>query len=61
VLRFSPSRRLLYDIYPGGIEVHDGFQQTFERTSSEILSGVQNALKSTGANQVLLTGHSLGM
>ncbi|KAE9405380.1 alpha/beta-hydrolase [Gymnopus androsaceus JB14] len=43
-----------------GIQVHDGFQDTFERTSAGVLSGVQSALASTGASNVLVTGHSLG-
>lgn len=42
------------------MQVHDGFQKTFERTADGVLSGVQNALSSTGANKVLVTGHSLG-
>ncbi|CAK5277150.1 unnamed protein product [Mycena citricolor] len=43
-----------------GIKVHTGFQSTFERTADGILSGVQTALLSTGASNVLVTGHSLG-
>ncbi|KZT25361.1 alpha/beta-hydrolase [Neolentinus lepideus HHB14362 ss-1] len=43
-----------------GVQVHDGFQKTFERTADGVLSGVQNALSSTGATKVLVTGHSLG-
>jgi len=43
-----------------GIQVHDGFQDTFERTSAGVLSGVQSAIASTGATNVLVTGHSLG-
>ena len=42
------------------MQVHDGFQLTFGRTSDSILSGVQSALASTGVNKVLVTGHSLG-
>ncbi|KAJ7575605.1 alpha/beta-hydrolase [Mycena floridula] len=43
-----------------GIKVHSGFQDTFERTADGLLSGVQNAIASTGASKVLVTGHSLG-
>jgi len=50
----------LFPNAPSGIQVHDGFQQTFGRTSDGILSGVQNALSSTGVNKVFVTGHSLG-
>jgi len=49
--------------FPGAdenIRVHDGFQKTFERTADGVLSGVQAALAETGANQVVVTGHSLG-
>jgi len=50
----------LFPNAPSGIKVHDGFQQTFGRTSDGILSGVRNALSSTGVNKVFVTGHSLG-
>lgn len=50
----------LFPNAPSGVQVHDGFQLTFGRTSDGILSGVQNALASTGVNKVLVTGHSLG-
>ncbi|KIM90144.1 hypothetical protein PILCRDRAFT_811875 [Piloderma croceum F 1598] len=50
----------LFPSAPSSVQVHDGFQKTFERTSDSVLSGVQNALKSTGVNKVLVTGHSLG-
>ncbi|KAK0452773.1 alpha/beta-hydrolase [Desarmillaria tabescens] len=43
-----------------GIEVHSGFLETFSRTASTILSTVKSALSSTGADSVVLTGHSLG-
>ncbi|KAK0188335.1 Alpha/Beta hydrolase protein [Armillaria mellea] len=42
------------------IEVHSGFQGTFSRTASTVLSTVQSALASTGAQSVVVTGHSLG-
>jgi len=42
------------------ITVHDGFQQTFERTADGLLSGVLAGLDSTGVKKVLVTGHSLG-
>ncbi|TFK48429.1 alpha/beta-hydrolase [Heliocybe sulcata] len=42
------------------VQVHDGFQKTFERTADGVLSGVRDALNSTGAKKVLVTGHSLG-
>ncbi|KIK50351.1 hypothetical protein GYMLUDRAFT_51247 [Collybiopsis luxurians FD-317 M1] len=43
-----------------GIQVHDGFQQTFERTADGVLAGVQQGLAANNANNVLITGHSLG-
>ncbi|KAJ7156889.1 alpha/beta-hydrolase [Mycena crocata] len=50
--------------FPGtegqGIKVHDGFQQTFERTADGLLAGVEKALADTGAGKVVVTGHSLG-
>jgi len=42
------------------ILVHSGFEYTFSRTADGVLSGVQNALASTGFNNVAVTGHSLG-
>lgn len=43
-----------------GIQVHSGFQQTFKRTASQILSTVLSSLQTTGSSNVLVTGHSLG-
>jgi hypothetical protein len=43
------------------IQVHDGFQKTFEWTADGLLAGVKRALSTTGSKQVLVTGHSLGM
>ncbi|KAF5386423.1 hypothetical protein D9757_006630 [Collybiopsis confluens] len=43
-----------------GIKVHDGFQETFERTADEILAAVQQGLEENNAKNVLITGHSLG-
>jgi hypothetical protein len=43
------------------IQVHDGFQKTFERTADGLLAGVKQALSNTGSKKVLVTGHSLGM
>ncbi|KAJ7027921.1 alpha/beta-hydrolase [Mycena alexandri] len=43
-----------------GIQVHSGFQQTFERTADGLLAGVMKGLASTGAKKVTVTGHSLG-
>jgi hypothetical protein len=40
--------------------VHDGFQQTFERTVDSLLAGVMDGLKSTGVKKIVVTGHSLG-
>jgi hypothetical protein len=40
--------------------VHDGFQQTFERTADGLLAGVMKGLASTGVKKVVVTGHSLG-
>ncbi|KAJ7281985.1 alpha/beta-hydrolase [Mycena rebaudengoi] len=42
------------------IKVHDGFQDTFERTADGLLAGVMAGLASTGAKKVSVTGHSLG-
>jgi len=50
----------LFPNAPSDIKVHDGFQKTFARTSDGVLSGVQSALKSSGFNKVIVTGHSLG-
>ncbi|KZT56755.1 alpha/beta-hydrolase [Calocera cornea HHB12733] len=48
--------------FPGlsGIEVHDGFQSTFESTAASVLSAVQTAISSHGATQLYVVGHSLG-
>ncbi|KAJ7018464.1 alpha/beta-hydrolase [Mycena alexandri] len=43
-----------------GIKVHDGFQQTFQRTADGLLAGVKANLASTGIKKVVVTGHSLG-
>ncbi|KAF7288972.1 Lipase-3 domain-containing protein [Mycena indigotica] len=43
-----------------GIKVHDGFQNTFQRTADGLLAGVQKNLASTGVQKVVVTGHSLG-
>ncbi|KAK0202313.1 alpha/beta-hydrolase, partial [Desarmillaria ectypa] len=42
------------------IQVHSGFLDTFLRTASTVLSVVKYALSTTGATNVILTGHSLG-
>ncbi|KAF5369800.1 hypothetical protein D9758_001176 [Tetrapyrgos nigripes] len=42
------------------IQVHNGFQKTFERTADGVLSGVLNGLATKGASKILVTGHSLG-
>ncbi|KAJ7108990.1 alpha/beta-hydrolase [Mycena crocata] len=42
------------------ITVHDGFQQTFERTADGLLAGVMAGLAATGVKKVVVTGHSLG-
>src|SRR4030081_2284581 len=44
----------------GDVKVHDGFQDTFLRTSGTVLNSVRNALAANSATQVLVTGHSLG-
>ncbi|EJT98310.1 lipase [Dacryopinax primogenitus] len=48
--------------FPGtsGMEVHDGFQQTFERSASAILGAVQSGISTYGASQLFVLGHSLG-
>jgi len=43
-----------------GIQVHEGFQETFERTADSMLAGVQKGLADNNAKNVLVTGHSLG-
>ncbi|KAJ7132176.1 alpha/beta-hydrolase [Mycena epipterygia] len=43
-----------------GIQVHSGFQQTFERTADGLLAGVMKGLADTGVKKVVVTGHSLG-
>lgn len=50
----------LRSMFSAGVQVHDGFQKTFERTADGVLSGVKDALSSTNATNVLVTGHSLG-
>jgi len=45
---------------PSGVLVHEGFQDTWQRSASDVLSTVQNAIKQTGVKKVLVTGHSLG-
>ncbi|KAJ7093495.1 alpha/beta-hydrolase [Mycena epipterygia] len=42
------------------ITVHDGFQQTFERTADGLLAGVMAGLASTGVKKIAVVGHSLG-
>ncbi|KAJ6617613.1 alpha/beta-hydrolase [Mycena sp. CBHHK59/15] len=42
------------------VQVHSGFQETFERTADGLLAGVMAGLASTGVNKVVVTGHSLG-
>jgi pimeloyl-ACP methyl ester carboxylesterase len=42
------------------VRVHDGFQDTFLRTSGIVLSSVRNALAANRVTTVLVTGHSLG-
>ncbi|KAK1228933.1 hypothetical protein PQX77_008026 [Marasmius sp. AFHP31] len=43
-----------------GIKVHDGFQQTFERTADVILEAVKKGLADFDTNKIRVTGHSLG-
>jgi len=45
---------------PSGVQVHDGFQATFERTSDTVLSTVTAALQSKNTNKLTVVGHSLG-
>ncbi|KAL0567541.1 hypothetical protein V5O48_014454 [Marasmius crinis-equi] len=42
------------------IEVHDGFQKTFERTADGVLDGVKRGLADFNSTKVQVTGHSLG-
>jgi len=48
--------------FPGtsGLEVHDGFQQTFARSATDILHAVQSGISTYGASHVFVVGHSLG-
>jgi len=50
--------------FPGatalGVEVHGGFQDTFERTAGQILDAVNQGIAERGATNVIVTGHSLG-
>jgi predicted lipase len=50
----------LTSLFAGGVQVHDGFQATFERTSDTILSTVSSALQNNQVSQVTVVGHSLG-
>jgi hypothetical protein len=45
---------------PAQIQVHDGFQDTFERTSGAIFNAVQQGLSSKNVNTLQFVGHSLG-
>jgi len=50
-------------LFPGlssDIEVHEGFADAQAKTATDVLSAVQSALSTYGANRVVLTGHSLG-
>ncbi|KAJ6609795.1 alpha/beta-hydrolase [Mycena sp. CBHHK59/15] len=42
------------------VQVHSGFQKTFERTADGLLAGVMAEMASTGVSKVVVTGHSLG-
>ncbi|KAL0057375.1 hypothetical protein AAF712_015984 [Marasmius tenuissimus] len=42
------------------IEVHSGFQKTFERTADEVLDSVKRGLADFNSTKVQVTGHSLG-
>lgn len=42
------------------VKVHSGFQDTFLHTADIILNATMSALQSTGAQNLVLTGHSLG-
>ncbi|KAL0573172.1 hypothetical protein V5O48_008782 [Marasmius crinis-equi] len=42
------------------IEIHDGFQKTFERTADEVLAAVKRGLAEFKSTKVHVTGHSLG-
>lgn len=42
------------------IKVHDGFQETWARTANDVLAAVQKGLSEKKADNVLVTGHSLG-
>lgn len=42
------------------IQVHTGFQKTFERTADGMLEAVRAGLESKGVSKVVVTGHSLG-
>ena len=42
------------------IEVHDGFQKTFERTADEVVAAVERGLVEFNVTKVHVMGHSLG-
>jgi len=52
------------EAFPGakdaGAQLHSGFQDTFERTSQEILESVNAGIAKFNATNVIITGHSLG-
>ncbi|KAG7093260.1 hypothetical protein E1B28_006943 [Marasmius oreades] len=43
-----------------GIQVHDGFQDTFERTADEVLDAVKRGMNDFNTTKVHVSGHSLG-
>jgi len=51
-------------IFPGakkaGAKLHGGFQNTFNRTSRDVLNAVQFGIANLNARNVIVTGHSLG-
>jgi len=50
--------------FPGakeaGAQLHGGFQDTFNRTSQDVLDAVQSGIANFKATNVIVTGHSLG-
>ncbi|KII86000.1 hypothetical protein PLICRDRAFT_44456 [Plicaturopsis crispa FD-325 SS-3] len=42
------------------VQVHQGFQEAFERTADSMLKGVTDGLASKNVSKVLVAGHSLG-
>ncbi|EPQ58491.1 alpha/beta-hydrolase [Gloeophyllum trabeum ATCC 11539] len=56
----NPLNSTLFPKAPTEASLHAGFYETFDRTAQSVLSTVSAGLKSKGADNVLIVGHSLG-